>query len=197
MSKPTNPRERALAIKHCVYRTKASRSTIAKSYSICVRLRHLLGSGGEGQSLVEFALVLPMLLMILMGIFSVGMFVQSYQQLTYVENQGLVTLQQLPDTSSASDPCAAVSAAVIGASAHLATTGATGLQVSIKFNTEGVSYPSSGTSSVTGFSCGAGSAYVYDGQSVTVTVTYPCTLSVYGINFTPSCKLNETETEQI
>jgi Flp pilus assembly protein TadG len=169
----------------------------AKSRSIGDRLRVYLRSGGEGQALVEFSLVLPMLLMVLMGIFSVGMFVQSYQQLTYVENQGLITLQQLPDTAGAADPCAAVSAAVIGAAAHLNTTGSNGLRVSIKFNTEGVSYPASGASTPTGFTCSGGSMYVYDGQSVTVTVTYPCSISVYGIKFTPNCNLNETETEQI
>jgi Flp pilus assembly protein TadG len=189
--------ELTLARKFGIFCSRASRKAISTSRSIRRTLLHFLVYEGNGQSLVEFALVLPMLLMVLMGIFSVGMFVQNYQQLTYVENQGLITLQQLPDTTAASDPCGAVSTAILGAAAHLTTTGSNGLQVSLKFNTEGVSYPASGTSSATGFSCGAGSAYVYDGQSVTITVTYPCTLSVYGVNFTHSCMLNETETEQI
>jgi Flp pilus assembly protein TadG len=175
----------------------ASSRLCARFRSVCGRLYCSLCSRAQGQSLVEFALVLPILMMILTGIFSIGMFVQSYQQLTYVENQGLVTLQQLPDTSSAADPCSAVAAAVIGGAANLRTTGTNGIQVTITFNTEGVSYPASGTASPTGFTCAAGAAYVYDGQSVTLTVTYPCTLSVYGFNFTPTCKLNETETEQI
>jgi len=179
-------------------RGQASASRLCvSSRSICGWIYSSLRSGAEGQSLVEFALVLPILMMLLTGIFSVGLFVQSYQQLTYVENQGLVTLQQLPDTSSAADPCSAVAAAVIGGASNLRTTGATGIQMVITFNTEGVSFPATGTASPTGFTCTSGAAYVYDGQSVTLTVTYPCTLSVYGVNFTPSCKLNETETEQI
>lgn len=197
MSKLIDLRVQALATKHGICRTRVSSKAIAKSNSILRGLRNFCGSRGEGQSLVEFALVLPVLLMVLMGIFSVGMFVQSYQQLTYVENQGLITLQQLPDTSAAADPCSAVATAVIGAAAHLSTTGSNGIQMKIKFNTEGVSYPTTGTSSPTGFSCGSGAAYVYDGQSVTFTVTFPCSLSVYGVNFTPNCMLNETETEQI
>jgi Flp pilus assembly protein TadG len=147
--------------------------------------------------MVEFAFVVPVLMMVLVGIFAVGTVMQDYQQLTNVENQGLVTLEQLPDTANAADPCAAVSAAIIGAAGNLRTTGTNGLQVSITFGTgtSSASYPSSGTTSPTGYSCGGGSSYVVQGEPVTLTVTYPSTF--LGFTLTPNGLLSLTEWEQI
>jgi len=186
-----------MALRHGFCRAKVAYKAGTKARCVGGRLRSCLRHDGEGQSLVEFAMVLPILLMVMMGIFTVGIAVQNYQQLTYVENQGLITLQQLPNTSSASDPCSAVATAVIGAAANLKTTGTSGIQMSITFGTgsSAVSFPSSGTSSPTGFTCSGGSVYAVDGNPVTLIVSYPCTLSFY--KYTSSCQLKETETEQI
>jgi len=169
-----------------------------KALSVGGRLRAFLRYGGEGQSLVEFALMLPMLLMVLLCIFTVSIFLWNYQQLTYATNQGIVTLQQLPNTSTASDPCAAVATAIIGAAGSLKTTGTAGIQLKLTFGTgtSAVTYPSSGTSSPTGFTC-SGSTSAVDGVATTLQLTYPCSLTFYGVKPTSNCQLNATETEQI
>jgi Flp pilus assembly protein TadG len=197
MKKVSNLRGQARSLLHGFCRAQAACGASVKARSIGGRFRALLRSDVEGQSLVEFALVLPMLALVLMGIFTVGLVMQNYQQLTYVENQGLITLQQLPNTSGASDPCNAVATAVIGAAANLKTSGTSGIQMSITFGSgsSAVPYPSSGMSSPSGFTCSTGSAYAVDGNSVTLTVTYPS--KVLGFNPTPNGLMTITETEQI
>jgi Flp pilus assembly protein TadG len=198
MKRLSNLRGQAGSLLHGFCRAKASCGVRAKARSIGGRLRVFLRSDGEGQSLVEFALTLPMLLMVLLGIFTVGIFLWNYQQLSYATNQGLVTLQQLPDTPAASDPCSAVATAVIGAAWSLQTTGAGGIQLKLTFGTgsSAVSYPSSGTASPAGFTC-SGSTYAVDGEATTLQLTYPCSLTFYGISPTSNCKLNATVSEQI
>jgi hypothetical protein len=139
-----------------------------------------------------------MLLTIMVGIFVVGMVMQNYQQLTYVENQGLVTLQQIVNVpTAAADPCNAVATAVLGAAGNLKTSGTNGIQISLSFSGPAGSYsnPSSGTTSPTGFTCTDGSAYMQSGESVTFTVTYPS--KVLGFNPTPNGLMTLTSTEQI
>lgn len=161
------------------------------------RLRAFLRSGSEGQSIMEFAFVVPILMTVLTGIVVIGFVMQNYQQLTNVENQGMITLQQLPDTAAASDPCNAVATAIIGAAANLKTSGTSGIQMSLSFGTGSstVYYPTSGTTSPTGFTCQGGSTYVVQGEPASLTVTYPS--SFFGFKLTPNGLLSFTESEQI
>ncbi len=187
----------ALALRHDLCRATVSSRADAKARTISGRLLAFLRFRSEGQSLVEFALVLPMLLMVLLGIFVFGMTMQNFLQLTNVENQGLITLEQLP--INAGDPCATVAAAVIGAAANLKTTGKNGIQMSITFGTgaSAVPYPGKGTmSSPTDFSCEDASQYVLPGSRVSLTLTYPYNLTIYGMNYSSSL-FQLTESEQI
>jgi len=53
----------------------------ARARLIGGRLRAFLRSSNEGQAAVEFAMMLPFMLMLLGAIFSLGMAASSYQQL--------------------------------------------------------------------------------------------------------------------
>lgn len=193
----SNLREQVMALRHDFYSAEASGGTTANARSIGGRIRAFLLFDSEGQSMVEVAFVAPVLMSLLVGIFAVGLVMQNYQQLTYAENQGLLALEQLPDTTAASDPCAAVGAAIVGAAGNLVSAGPNGIQVSLSFGAAGstVSYPSSGLTSPTGFSCPAGSSYVVTGEPASLKVSYPS--KVLGFSLTPSGSMSITEWEQI
>jgi Flp pilus assembly protein TadG len=198
MKRLSNLRGRALALLHDFSRARESGRAGANPRSVGGRLRAFLHSDSEGQALVEFALVVPALLTILVGIFVVGMVMQNYQQLTYVADQGLMRIEQIPgDSTDAADPCNAIASAIIGAAGNLRTTGDTGIQVSVSFTngTSTVTYPTSGTTSPTGFSCQDASSYMTPSASATLTVTYPS--KVLGFNPTPNGLMTLTQTEQI
>jgi Flp pilus assembly protein TadG len=171
-----------------------SRTAGAKSLSLGDGLRTWLRYGDEGQSIVEFALVLPILLAVLLAIFELGIFLINYQTLTQAVNQGGMVLQQ-GQGMSLSDPCAAVSTAVLGAAGNLQTAGTKGVQLTIQIGTN----PAYGPFSATGFSCTGQSGYVQNGQGVaaTVTGTYPCApFAVNGIKFfTSGCTMKATVQE--
>src|ERR1035438_9824576 len=64
-------------------RTRASEKALLESGSIAERLRARIRKNEEGGSLVETALVLPILLSIMLGMFSLTMALYTYQQLGY------------------------------------------------------------------------------------------------------------------
>jgi Flp pilus assembly protein TadG len=159
-------------VKHLRGQAAVSHAAGAQSLSPGNWLRGWYNSRDKGQSLVEFAIVMPILLAIMLVIFEVGIFLLNYQTLTQAVNQGGVALQagQSPSSSSSSDPCAWVSSAVIGAAGNLQTAGANGVQLTIQIGTN----PAYGPFSATGFSCGSQMTYVQEGAMATVTGTYPC-----------------------
>lgn len=161
----------------------ASNSADAKSLSLRDRLR----AGSEGQSLVEFALVLPILLMVLTGIFMIGVIMLNYQTLTQAVNQGGMALQQLPGMTGSSDPCSAVATTINTSAANLNTS-------SIQLTVQMGSYTSP-TQSASAATCAGGASYAQQGLMGTVTATYPCNLSFYGFQFSSSCKLYATSQE--
>ena len=140
----------------------------------------------KGQSIVEFAIVLPCLMAVLLVIYEVGIFLLNYQTLTQAVNQGGMALQagQSPTSGSGSDHCAWVSSAVLGSAGNLQTTGVNGVQLQIQIG----SNAAYGPSSATGFSCGSQMTYVQQGAVATVTGTYPCTS--FGVSFFASGPLN-------
>ncbi len=127
--------------------TPSSVSVMARS--VDEQFRPRLHLGNDGQSLVEFALVLPVLLLVLTGIYSLGMFMLNYQTLVTAVDKGETTLELLPNMPAsgsypgATDPCLAVSQAVVGSAGTLVTSGANGIQltVAIGSNSYGPSAP--------------------------------------------------------
>lgn len=153
-----------------------------------------LGRGDEGQSLVEFGLVAPVLLVVLTGIFSFGIILTQYEVLTDSVSAGarafaLSRLQSTP-ALAASDPCA-YAISVLEASAPNLT--ASSLTFSISYTNNQGSSPAttSYTTSCTGL---AGNMNAND--QVQITASYPVTPMVFKWA-THSLTMSSTAVEQV
>jgi Flp pilus assembly protein TadG len=147
-----------------------------------------------GQSLIEFALAAPAMLLVLLGIFTFGIVINNYLTLTEAVNVGGRALAI--SRSSALDPCATTVAAVQAAAPNL---NAATMSFTFKIYTAAAAsttYPGTSCSSANYTTGAAGN--MTQGQAAQVTVTYPCSLSVYGINYGPStCNLTAQTTELV
>jgi len=140
-----------------------------------------LRNGQTGSSLVEIAFMLPVLLTIVMGIFTFGIAVNHYLVLT---NSTTVAAQALAiSRGQTSDPCNTAVTAFEAAAPYLTTSN---LSFSFAFN---------GGSLTSETSCTSQS--LVSGQAAEVQVTYPCNLTVYGVNLAPNCTLTAETTEAI
>jgi len=142
----------------------------------------------QGQALFEMALTLPALLLLVTGIFSVGNFLQQYIQLTDAVNVGAMYLSV--NGGNTLDPCNLTYTAVTNAAPLLNLT-SDEFTYSLNGNAE-----SGSTCSSASYSSGPAS-YLVEGQPVTVTVTYPCTLFDYLGNLVPqaTCAMSASLTE--
>lgn len=157
----------------------------ASSRPAGTRFHSRLRTDDEGSNLVEFALLLPLLLMFLTGIFSIGAAFVHHQALWQAVSKAAEVLSESRDTSS--DPCAEVFAAIQDAAPNLTPTS---INISLTMNGAGAS----------GTSCaGSVSALkLQTGQkgSVTVQATYPCSVQVFGITVAPiTCTATSTQRE--
>jgi Flp pilus assembly protein TadG len=138
----------------------------------------------EGQALVEFALVSPLLLLILFAIIQFGIMLSDYITVT---DSARIGAQQLALGSGLSDPCdrAVLDAYNAGSSINLQSTGT----VTPSFAT-GTDYCGA-TSSTSNTAC---TPYVYNtscnsngneasGDEATVTVTEPFRWTLFGLEF--------------
>lgn len=140
---------------------------------------HGRARGGKGQAMLEFAIVAPVLLTVLLAISVLGIAFNNYLTLTHATS----TAAQLLSISrgQTSDPCATTSAAVEQAAPYLKTSN---LTFSIAL---GSGSPITYGTPYTGTSCT--SASLVEGQTAKVTTTYPCSLLIYGHNYAPGCTL--------
>lgn len=151
----------------------------------CVNIR----SGGKrfsagnrrGQAVTEFALILPLFMMIVMGQVAFGMAFHNYLVLTNAVNVGAQLLAV--SRGQTTNPCSTASTAINSAAFGLNTA-----SLSYTFVINGASYTTT--------SCTAGAANMVQGASVQVTAAYPCTLVIYSMNI-PSCTLRSQTTELI
>jgi Flp pilus assembly protein TadG len=144
------------------------------------------GAGCEGNALVEFALVLPLFMIIMTAIFTFGVAVMNQLTLSQAVDAGARHLALI--RTSTLDPCADTATAIDSAAPTL-TPGK--IKVTISIN--GVT-----PSPQTGNSCTGAVTALQAAQTlpVTVTATYPCNLAIYGKNYAPSgCLLSATVTE--
>jgi Flp pilus assembly protein TadG len=140
-------------------------------------MRALLRRGEQGQSMVEFALILPMMLLITTGIFVFGIAMNNYLQLTNAVSIGaraVANSAQMSSGGTAADPCAVGAAAIAAAAPGL---NAANLSTSFVFN---------GNPAVSGPSCASSATELSPGTSVTVTAQYPLNLSVFGQKYSAS-----------
>jgi len=125
----------------------------------------------EGGSLVEFALIAPLMLCLLTGLFGLGFALCFYLQLNNAVDVGARTVAVIRASNSdgtTPDPCAAAYTAVTNAAPTLNKA-----QIKLSFNLNGTPYDN-----VT--SCTNGSANIIAGKTAQVTATYPYTLVIFG-----------------
>jgi Flp pilus assembly protein TadG len=152
----------------------------------------------DGSSLIEFALCLGPLMLLMTGIFAFGIAVANYVQLTNACSAGAMQVAiSRGNLASPYDPCATVVSTVQAAAPSL-TAGSMKFVVVL----DGTTYPTGGTPT-SSLSCTSTSnttgaaANLVQGQAATVTVTYPCNLSVYKANNFPSCVLTAKASELV
>ena len=165
--------------------------------------KKILAVFGEerGQSLVEFALVFPILIILVMGIIVFGQAFGIYQTLTNAAAAGAQGLSIA--RGQALDPCVTVSSTAFGVASTLN-------QNNIRF-TITIS-PPSGTTGGTTYTiatnqvkptCAAANTTsppasdLQQGWNANVTLTYPCSIVVFATNFAPNCTLTSQTTEVI
>jgi Flp pilus assembly protein TadG len=121
----------------------------------------------RGQSLIEFTLVMPILLMTMTGMVSFGMSMRNFLVLTNAVNSGAQALSM--SRGQTTDPCATAYSAIVSAGPSLTTS-----DLSFTFVINGSTYTST--------SCTAGASKMVQGATAQVSATYPCVLAVYGLN---------------
>jgi Flp pilus assembly protein TadG len=163
-----NARRQAMVLMRGLDRAAASSKARVKARPAGSGLRARLRSGEEGQSLVEFALVMSMVLLPLMAFFfTLSMALDHRLQLDEgVSNGGRVLALQRGQT----DPCAATITAI-----EAAAPGLTPASFSFTFVISG---PGGGSYTTT---CPTTTTvYMTSGDNAEVEVTYPYTLNIYG-----------------
>lgn len=125
----------------------------------------------DGGSLAEFAIIAPLMLCLLTGIFGLGFALCFYLQLNNAVDIGARTVAVIRASNSdgtTPDPCAAAYTAITNAAPNLNKS-----QIKLSFNLNGTAY-----SNVT--SCSGGSANIIAGKTAQVTATYPYTVMIFG-----------------
>ena len=141
-----------------------------------------------GQSLVEFALCLPILLLLVTGVFTFGIMLNNYMVLTESVSVGARTLAI--SRGQTTDPCSTASAAIFSAAPNLKPA-----DMKFTFALNGVRYTGPSCSSASTTTGAAGN--LIQGTTAQVTVTYPCSLAVYGADYGPDCQLKSQITELV
>jgi Flp pilus assembly protein TadG len=131
----------------------------------------------EGSALVETALVLPIIFLLMTGIFSFS--IALYQKLELAQAVGS-GVRFLATDRADPDPCAATAARIYASAPTLTKT-----SIGLTFVLNGTSY--------SGATCN-GTTQMISGKTAQITATYPCTLSAYGMSFS-ACGLSESVTE--
>jgi Flp pilus assembly protein TadG len=133
------------------------------------RIDALHFSGSEGNAIVEFALVLPILLMVVTGIWQFGVAYNHFIVLTQAATAGAQTLQS-DRLSPADDPCADTYNAIVNAAP---TLNPAKVSLTISMN---------GGAAITKNTCSGQQTQLAMGGPVTVQATYPYTLTVAGLS---------------
>lgn len=151
------------------------------------RLGRLAGEA-RGSALIEFALVVPMLLVLVTGICSFGLAFANYLMVTQAVGVGAQLLAI--SRGQTTDPCSTTATAVYNAAPLLSAA-----SFSFTFVLNGTTYPGTSCSSTSTTTGAAGN--LVQGQPAEVTVTYPCSLVVFEKNYAPTCSLKAQTTEVV
>lgn len=142
--------------------------------------------GTEGGALVEMAVTLPLILLLMTGIFSFS--VALYQKLAIAEavSAGGRALSVLRGDS---DACSSAGSAIYSAAPGLDSSKMTLTFVITPYNGTATTYNSATCA-------GTGVLGSQSGGTASLTISYPCSLNVYGMSFS-SCTLSSSITEVI
>lgn len=138
-----------------------------------------LGLGDEGQALVEFAFMAPLLLLVMTGILWLGIALYNYQQMTAAVSQGVVALAEGQKVSTSTNPCTSAVTVV--------TT-----------DTQGM-IPNNNSLSITVYEDGTAIApascptSLASGIPVSLNATYHYSLPIVGASFSDCCTLSTTQ----
>jgi Flp pilus assembly protein TadG len=137
-------------------------------YSLFSRLRRFVAGNSEGGALVEMAVTLPLVMLIMTGIFSFSsVLYQKLQLAEAVSNAGHYLATARGDT----DPCATAISAVKNSAPGLVTKNIT-VTLTQSGTALGTSCPTTSTSST-----------LVAGSNVTVQASYPSGLALYGSSY--------------
>jgi Flp pilus assembly protein TadG len=185
---------RALIFARGFCRSTAPERAGARAQSTGSRLRACLRTGGEGQSLVEFALVLPVLALILTGLFWSGINMCNYLALhngveagaRYLAIQGNTTGNT---STNLTDNCQSFFTQMMGSSSTLNPS-----NITVTYMLNGSTYgPFTGAAANT---CPTASTNFGSGGTFTVIASYPCSAGIYKANLS-GCQLTVSVPEFI
>ena len=141
----------------------------------CARFDSPLRRREDGQAMIEFALIMPVLMLLVVGIIKLGVVYSHYITLTDAVRVGARQLSL--SRGYPTDPCAAAVTRTINAANTLNLTAG---QITATPSPPDQCAPS-------GISL--------QGSSVTLSATYPCELGIFGINI--PCNLRASATESV
>ncbi len=152
-------------------------------------------SNERGSALLELAVTLPVLLLIVTGIATFGIAFGNY--LSLADAVGVAGRQLAISRANTTNPCSLAASSVQNA----LPSGMVAGNLTFSYVLNGVSYGpytgvSGSTCSSSSTSTGAAGNLV-QGQNAQIVVTYPCSLTVYGHNYAPSCTLTSQVTELV
>jgi Flp pilus assembly protein TadG len=166
-------------------RSALFRNRIAKLF-VCNRFGRTVGHCDQGSALVEMGLALPVVLLLMTGIFSFSSAL--YQKLQLAQAVGNAGRMLAVDRGD-DDPCKTATAAIYSAAPGLSQN-----SISLTYVLGGVNY-GAGVTSCPG-SGGTANANMTAGGSAQVIATYPCALQVYGVKYA-ACSLGTQVTEVV
>jgi len=129
------------------------------------------------------AIVVPLMLTIMLAVVLFGIAFNDDIALTFATNTGAQLLSI--SRGQTTDPCQTTSQAVYSAAPQLSQSS---LQLTIVLNGTPVA------SNAVQPSCSGSQQYLVQSQAAKVTATYPCNITILGVNFAPNCTLSAQTT---
>ncbi len=133
----------------------------------------------DGVTAIEFAIISPVLLTMLLGMFQFGTVMNNYMILTNAAAKGALTIALSRGTTT---PYTTTKSAITAAAPNLTSTNIT---TTVTIN---------GTACASDAAC---TTALVAGVSAVVKSTYPCNLTVMGINYAPSGCTLKAQTAQM
>jgi Flp pilus assembly protein TadG len=164
-----------------------SKGLRARIRPVEARMGAFLRSGEDGQALLEMWVVLPMLLILLTGVFTFG--IAYTNKLTLTNGVGSAAQQLQVSRSTSTDPCGTAWSALVQAAPGLKPSQ---LSMTVTFNSAATGGgTTAGSLSTPGPASCTGSYLTTfqgtQGETNTVTAAYPCNLAIYGRSFASGC----------